>query len=213
MTVPALIATGAVPRFLDSIRKTGVPPKVDTSYLKGIGFMNNNDRALIPLFKSLGFLDAGGKPTDKFRAYRAAGPEDAKKVLGTAIKACYAGLFEIYPDAYRKDDEALMNWIRANTESGEATQTRALKTFKTLCESAIFDQSKESHIPVSPAAAPMPNGHIQEANLPSTIQQVAFRATPEVSINITLQIAASNDASIYDKFFAAMKRHLFPDES
>ena len=39
------------------------------------------------------------------------------------------------------------------------------------------------------------------------------QTAPNVTINITLQITATNDASIYDKFFASMKKYLFPDES
>ena len=140
MTVPALIATNAIPRFLDSIRKTAVPVKVDGNYLKSIGFKSGNDAALIPLFKALGFLDPSGKPTSAFREYRGSSDEEAKKVLGKAIKTCYSGLFSVYPDAYRKDDEALTNWLRANTDKGEVTQTRALKTFKILRDAASFDE-------------------------------------------------------------------------
>lgn len=220
MAIPALIATNAIPRFLEAIPKTAVPTKIDGTYLKGLGFKNSNDAAVVPLFKSLGFLDSAGKPTDTFRSYRAAPSEDAKRILGAAIKVCYAGLFEIYPDAYRKDDEALSNWIRANTDKGEVTQARALKTFKALTELAAFDQSpvtlaENSVVTPVPNGAPHPtsNGALQGTDVPSAVHQVAARSTPEVSINITLQIAATNDASIYDKFFAAMKKHLFPDES
>lgn len=219
MAIPALIATNSIPRFLEAIRKAAVPVKVDINYLKGLGFKNSNDSAIPPLFKSLGFLDAAGKPTEIFRSYRAASSDEARRILGTAVKTCYSGLFDVYPDAYRKDDEALSNWIRANTEKGEVTQGRALKTFKALIESAAFDQD-----PAAPAEDPdsaitpndvshsTPNGSRQGV-APIAVQYATARSAPEVSINITLQIAATNDASIYDKFFAAMKRHLFPDES
>jgi hypothetical protein len=212
MTVPALIATGSIPRFLEAIRKTGVPQKVDSNHLKTLGFKNSNDAALVPLFKSLGFLDSSGKPTGVFMEYRAASADGAKSVLGMAIRTCYAGLFELYPDAYRKDDEALSNWMRANTDKGEATQARALKTFKTLRDSAAFDQAPlvSNDLPV--------NGDISNGATPtlvpsSPVQHLGTRTTPDVTINITLQIAPTNDASIYDKFFASMKKHLFADES
>jgi hypothetical protein len=53
----------------------------------------------------------------------------------------------------------------------------------------------------------------QSSNGSAQVQYVQRQATPEVTINITLQIAPTNDATIYDKFFASMKKHLFPDES
>ena len=124
MTVPALVAPNAIPRFLESIRKVGIPAKVDGNYLKSLGFKNSNDPALIPLFRSLGFLDSNGQPTDTYRRYRGDSVDDAKKVLGAAIKKCYPGLFEVYPDAYRRDDEALTNWMRDVTPSFRSTFRR-----------------------------------------------------------------------------------------
>ena len=141
MSVPAIISNNAIPRYLDVIRKSGIPQKVDGKYLKTLGFKNSNDGALIPLFKSLGFLDRNGQPTDRYREYRAGSSEEAARILAAGIRACYSGLFAVYPDAYRKDEEALANWMRANSDKGEATQTRALKTFRTLSESASFDDA------------------------------------------------------------------------
>jgi hypothetical protein len=212
MAVPALIATGSITRYLEAIRKAGVPQKVDANYLKTLGFKNSNDGALVPLFKSLGFLDSSGKPTSVFTDYRAADAEGAKSVLGMAIKTCYSGLFEVYPDAYRKDDEALSNWMRANTDKGEATQARALKTFKILRDAAVFDQA------APPLGAPVvsginSNGAAGGSAPVGPVQHMGTRTMPDVTINITLQVAATNDASIYDQFFSSMKKYLFADES
>jgi Family of unknown function (DUF5343) len=215
MVIPAIIATNAIPRYLDSIRKTAVPQaKVDATYLKSIGFKNSNDAALVALFKSLGFLDASGRPTNTYREYRGSSEEDAKRVLGDAIKKCYSGLFALYPDAYRKDDEALTNWMRANTDKGEATQTRALKTFKTLRDLASFDDGSTTPGETSAVNATTSNGASQVTGSPASPVQRSFTRTgPDITINITLQIAATEDASIYDKFFSSMKKNLFPDES
>ncbi|HEU5159785.1 MAG TPA: DUF5343 domain-containing protein [Streptosporangiaceae bacterium] len=211
MAIPAVIATNAIPRFLESIPKVGVPEKVDGNYLKSLGFKNSNDMALVPLFKSLGFLDSGGKPTSIYRDYRAADAEEAKRILGTAIRTFYSGLFMTYPDAHRKDDEALANWMRANTDKGAATQGRALRTFKVLRDSASFDEAPQAQLR-EPSNAVAPSNGAQGSASSARIHTHA-QATPEVTINITLQIAATDDASIYDKFFASMKKHLFSDES
>jgi len=91
------------------ISTAGVPAKVDTNYLKSVGLKSGNDAALVKIFKSLGFLDGSGVPTDKWRSYKDS--TKSKKVLGEAIKTTYSGVFSIYPDANRKDDEAIRNWI------------------------------------------------------------------------------------------------------
>jgi hypothetical protein len=213
MTVPALVAPNAIPRFLESIRKVGIPAKVDGNYLKSLGFKNSNDPALIPLFRSLGFLDSNGQPTDTYRRYRGDSVDDAKKVLGAAIKKCYPGLFEVYPDAYRRDDEALTNWMRANTDKGEATQARALKTFKILRDAASFDEAQPTFADAQLAKSVIPDYTVQSADVSNRVQHLRTQKMPDVTINITLQIEATKDASIYDNFFSSMKRNLFPDES
>jgi len=210
VTVPAIIAINAIPRFLESIRKAGVPEKVDRGYLKSLGFKNSNDAALVPLFKSLGFLDSGGKPTKVYREYRAARTEGAKEILGAVVRSAYSGLFAMYPDAHRKDDEALANWMRANTDKGESTQTRALKTFKALRDSASFDESVSEQLRESTVEDALPTMAKSDG---TTHVRSHVQSMPDVTINITLQIAATDDAAIYDKFFASMKKHLFPDES
>jgi Family of unknown function (DUF5343) len=213
MTVPAMIATGAIPRFLDSIKKSGIPTKVDNAYLKAVGFKNSNDMALVPLFKQLGFLDSSGQPTDSYREYRAAPADDARKVLGTAVMTCYSGLFEVYPDAYRKDDEALTNWIRAHTEKGEATQARALKTFKALRDASTFETESSDLPEPSHASDGTQNDTTPRINHTDPARHIGLQTGPNITINITLQIQATDDASIYDKFFASMQKHLFTNES
>ncbi len=92
--------TNTIPRFLTLIQSAGVPPKVSQDYLKSVGFKSSNDRYLIPIMKTLGFLDTSGVPTDRWRAYRDKGR--AKGVLAAAITEAYGSLFETYPDAYRR---------------------------------------------------------------------------------------------------------------
>jgi hypothetical protein len=211
--VPALIKVSIISKYLESIPNVSIPDKVDGNYLKGLGFKDNNDRAVIPLFKALGFLDSAGKPTEVYRSYRGASTDEAKKVLGGAVKKTYSGLFQIYSDAYRKDDEALANWIRANTEGGADTQRRALNTFKKLRDAATFDETPVPAVDVPPVNLADNGSASQGDNGSGQVHNLRTKTTPGVTINVTLQIAATNDAEIYDQFFASMKKHLFPDGS
>jgi hypothetical protein len=203
----------AIPRFLQVVRSAGVPAKIDSNYLKTVGLKNTNDKQLVPAFKTLGFLDSSGRPTETYRKYKQASNDGAAQVLGSAVKTAYAGLFSLYPDAHRRDDEAISNWIRGNSDASDKTLARALSTFKVLRDAASFDDVAPLPVDV-PAPADTPNG--STANQPSGVpavqaHHVQTRTGPDVTININLQIAATNDATIYDQFFAAMKKHLFPD--
>src|SRR5439155_1978904 len=105
-----LIKPSAIKEFLEKIHETGVPAKVSQDYLVSIGFKSKNDRPLIALFKSLGFLDQSGAPTDLYRKYRE--KKQAPKVLAMAIMTTYSDLYATYPDAHRKDSEALADYFR-----------------------------------------------------------------------------------------------------
>jgi hypothetical protein len=210
--IPAMISPNAIPRFLEHIRRSALPQKIDRSYLQSASFRSSNDTAVIGVLKTIGFLDSDGKPTQLYRDYKGVPPERAKVILGSAVKAAYTSLFNLYPDADRKDDEAIINWIRANSDRGEVTYTRALNTFKVLRDAATFDDTQPTSTETPPVKEPLVNTK-QDDKPPARERHIKTRTSPDVTINITLQIEATSDASIYDAFFASMKRHLFPDES
>lgn len=139
--IPYLTKTSAVKDFLKKIQETGEPSKVTIAYLKTIGFTSSNDQPLLPVFKFLGFLDSSGAPTDLYRKYR--NKKEAPKVLGRAVSSAYSGLYATYPDAHKRDAEALANYFRESTGLGERAVSAIVNTFKTLSESADFEGLEE----------------------------------------------------------------------
>lgn len=200
-TIPILQSTKALERFLAHIHDASIPPKISIAYLKSVGFKSGNDGALIPTFKALGFIDGAGIPTETWKQYR--DKTMASKVLGQAIKECYSGLFEIYPDANRKDNEAIANWIRTATGFAGVTVDRAVRTYKALVGHAEFTDE------------PLPATTKIEPTVPTVTPQqtVVMPSTggPSVNINVELHLPASNDPKIYENFFKAMKEYLLED--
>lgn len=185
--------------FFDHIQKTGVPPKVTYKYLESGGFKSKNDRYLVGILKFVDFLDSTGKPTETWHAYRH--KEAAPGVMAKAIRAAYSDLFNTYPDAYRKDNEALRNYFSTQTVVAESTLGLIVRTFTVLCELADFE-GLAADVLAAPRTAPAP-----ELVGPSP---TALRALPGMTVNINIQLAlpATEDASIYEKLFAALKKHL-----
>jgi len=107
---PYVQNTGRLKQFFSHIQSSAVPQKVTIKYLESVGFKSKNDRRIIPLLKFLQFIDSSQVPTELWRKYR--DTKIAPNVLAQAIKKAYSKLFEIYPNAYRKDDEALRNFLR-----------------------------------------------------------------------------------------------------
>jgi hypothetical protein len=177
----------------------GVPGKVTQEYLQSVGFKSKNDRYLLPILKALKFLDPGGIPTDRWRAYR--DKQKAKGVLAAAITETYSGLFETYPDAYRRDNEALRNYFSTHSGSlNESTLQLVVRTFKVLCGEADFES----------AAAGEEVLEREEVKDQSTSKRVRRESVEggglTININIQLQLPATDDASVYEKLFEAMNK-------
>lgn len=182
--------------FFLHIQRAGIPPKVTFKYLQQVGFKSSWDRRIIKILKFIGFINSSGVPNTRWKNYR--DKSKAKKVLAVAVKEAYIDLFSTFPDAYRKDDEALQNYFSAHTNLGGRALRAVVDTFKTLCELSDFEV---------PLKVPT------EKEIPEEPEKRKKRVDREfaLNINIQLQLPATEDASIYDKLFAALKKHLFPD--
>lgn len=204
--LPYVLNTGTLSKLFSTIQTTGAPAKVTGKYLESIGFKSKNDRYLVPFLKDLGFVQSDGTPTDRWRSYRHTG--ESKAVMAEAVRGAWGGLFDLFPDAPRRDDEAIRNWMRTRSpQASPVTVDRSLKSFR-----AVADLAEFSGQPVAEAPVQQPAEAAVAATVPG-LPSMPRLATPEVVINIQLQVPATNDPDTYDRFFAAMRKHLFPSDS
>ena len=192
--------------FLAYIQNEGEPNKVSQAFLPSIGFKSSNDRKLTPIFRFLGFIGSDGVPTQIWRAYR--DKKKAPKVLADAIRTAYSDLFSIYPDAHRKDKEALRNYFASKTKVGARALDAIVGTFTELCAKADFDSgSKDFSDPVreqtdSDIAIPT------SESVPSVTTTAQTSSGVTININIEIAVPDSDKADTYDKFFAALNKHV-----
>lgn len=190
----------SVAAFLEKMQTVGVPKKVTYKYIKSIGFKSKNDRAVVSILKALGFLDPSGVPTDRWRDYR--DKRRAPAVLAQGIREAYSGLFAVYDDAYRKDDEALTDFFKPRSDVAESTVNLMVRTFKTLCQVADFEAAPEEVVPTEKVSVPAESGE------PAT----SVRREINVTLNIQLALPATKDSGIYDSLFESLKKHLLSSE-
>jgi hypothetical protein len=202
---PYVVTIDKFKEFMSGLHQKGVPTRADRVWLKSLGYGSSNHAAFLSVLKFVGLLDAGGRPTADYAPVIRGG--NRARFAGL-LRASYAPLFSVYPDAHRKDKEALRTFFRANTSSGEQVVTATTNVFQTLCGLADFEAEPE---PVSAGAAHA----IEEASRgareqPSVTTVQRATGTPGLTININLQIElpATTEADVYDKLFAAMARHL-----
>lgn len=196
---PYTTVPGKLKDLLKKIPTLGKPEKVTVAWLKKAGWTSSNDATMIPVLRFVGLLGQDGRPTILWDDVRVQ-DTDAKVRVANGIREAYADLFSLYPDAQRKDGEALRNFFRANTTAGEQAQTKMVQTFQTLAEVGDFDSVGE---PASSGAKQTPR---------ETKQTPAKKEVPQtgiaLNVNIQLQLPATADGEVYEKLFAAMRRHL-----
>lgn len=124
--------------------------------------------------------------------------------MAQALREAYRNLFETFPDAYRKDEEALQNFFSTHTSVGAKAVGSMIRTFKALIELADFNSeipdSEEEIEPEKTSATPVKKS-VAKVHKPASDGLV-------INVNIQLQIPPTEDASIYDKFFESMRKHI-----
>jgi hypothetical protein len=194
-------------RFLDHVQKAGIPEKVTLQYLKQVGFKSSNDRYILGVLKFLGFVDSAGVPTKTWTDYR--NREAARAVLAAAMRTGYADLFRTYPDAHRKDSEALRNYFSAHTKVAESTLGLIVSTFKALAALADFEAAVPAGGDSGEETSTVPKKRPSGTSRGEGDSRGSAPAASTININIQLQLPATEDSSIYEKLFAALKKHLF----
>lgn len=186
-----------VKQFFTAIQGLGTPPKVHNAYLPTIGFRSSNDRYLVGLSKSLGFVDTAGKPTQKWNDFK--DKTKAPKVMADAIKTAYVDLYNTYPEAEKTADDKLQDYFASTSGVAASVAKLMVQTFKNLCEFADFEAVAVTEPVVTPTAPPL-----------KEVAEITTGARPiTVNINIQLQLPATEDTTIYDSLFSALKKHLF----
>ena len=190
--------------MLEKLRQVGVPPKATIQWLKTIGFTSSNDTSLLGVLKAVGLVDGSNVPTGIWSSYRGV---HHKKVLGDAIRAGYAELFAVYPDAWQRSSSDLEHVFSTSSNAGQQVIAKTVGTFKALCENAEFGTVEQQPTPVV-QTGPMHTPVSQQLINP---MQAVAGTTPTPSIHIDIQIHISPEASTdqIDQVFKSMAKHLY----
>jgi hypothetical protein len=195
---------GKIKGILDKVRQVGVPPKATIQWLKVIGFTSSNDASILSVFKAVGLTDQSGVPTSTWTAYRGA---HHKRVLGDAIRAGYAELFAVYPDAWQRSNADLEHVFSTSSTAGKQVIQKTVGTFKALCECAEFGSPEVQASPMV-HTGPM---HLPAAGATSAPLHPSTPSGPSPSVHIDVQIHISPEASTdqIDQIFKSMAKHLY----
>lgn len=200
VSFPYTPVPGSLRKILAKIPSIGTPTRATQTWLAGIGFSGGNNRRNLAVMRQVGIISADGTPTDLWKAIRTRD----KPTFAEGIRKHYADLFSTYPDADRKDSEALVAYVRSVTDYGEKTQKLAVTTFKVFCEFGDFGSEASAKTKTDEQKKPEKE---KEKEKPEPARPAAA-APVGLTVNIQLQLPPSGDGEVYDKLFSAMAKHL-----
>lgn len=188
--------------FIRSLAGVGVPSSVDKNYLKQLGYKSSYDEKFLVAIKFIGLVEdkRGGAPTDRWSELRL----NLGKALAAGLRQGYAELFDFYPDAHVRDEEALANFFRAKTSGDSDAVSRMVNAFVAIRDLADFDDLSISDEELN-EGVDSGGGERNQSGRPFPDEKQPKHGV--VNVNIQLQLPSDATGEVYEKFFEAMKKH------
>ncbi|MCA9812154.1 MAG: DUF5343 domain-containing protein [Nitrosarchaeum sp.] len=197
VSFPYVASYKKIPEFFTTIQTAAVPDKVTTRVLANtFEFKGTNDRPLIGVLRSLGFIDENGVPTQIYSDYK--NPNESRKILGHSIKKCYETLFQKNEKFNELSDEQIKGHFASTTgkDSNNSTLDMMVKTFLQLKNIADFGEIVHpvEKLPIS-----------TNESLPSSDDK---KKDFVLSHTIVVNLPTTTDQKVYDVLFKSLKENL-----
>lgn len=189
--------------ILTAMKSAQAPEKFTIAFLESLEFKTTSDRLVIGVLKSLGFLDDGGRPTERY--FRYLDQTQSEKVMAEAIREAYDDLFRININAHQLSKQDVINKFKTLSQGklSEAVLDKLAMTFTALVKHADFSQ------PPAPAAA-APAGTTEDAAHETDVHAQSRKRLNLGGLvyNIQIVLPESRDPAVYDALFQSLRRHL-----
>ncbi|WP_445191951.1 DUF5343 domain-containing protein [Sphingomonas sp. Tas61C01] len=205
LTSSYVLGVSRFPDFFARIRDGQAPDQFTNQLLKDWGFSSSNDRAFIPLLKSLGFLSASGQPTQRYHDYR--DHSQSRKVLAESLREAYRDIFLITSSPKEGDRESVKGKFKSYHNASDNTAANMTATFYGLLKLADLSSAADARSDVK-------KGHEREEASPVIEAQSSEGANGSNKIgtsfhyNIQVHLPATKDVEVYNAIFKSLKEHL-----
>lgn len=194
--------------ILQSVQGAQAPKTFSTRFLASLGYSSTNDRLIIGVLKSLGFLSPEGTPTKRYYEYL--DQTQAPRVLAQGIREAYADLFQVNRKANEMSQTEIKNKLKTLTQGkySDVVLGKMASTFKALSQLADFTSTPEpTEVLTTPDERPAEGALPQSAVEPDVGQGTGISLGGLV-YNIQLVLPAERDQAVYDALFRSLKAHL-----
>lgn len=200
---PYMISNNKINPIIDAIHDAVKPPKFSHEFLKQIGFNSSNDRAVIPLFKRLGFLSENGVPTNYYDDLKDTTKREV--ALGSRIRELYSELYAINTKIHEADEETIKGAMSRVTGKDATSVARYYATFKALCGIAKFE-APQATATQDKEQEEAPNNEPQNGN--GGVVHTPVQNQARFHYNIQIHLPATTDISVYNAIFKSLKDNL-----
>lgn len=190
--------------ILTAIQGAQAPEKFTQAFLESLEFKSTNDRLIIGVLKSLGFIDDSGRPKDRY--FRFLDQTQSAKVLAEAIRDAYQDLFKVNTKANELSKQEVVNKFKTlgQGQISEAVLDKMAMTFTALVKQADFQST--------PVTTPLQQAPLDQQKT----EDLADKHAPShggiklggLVYNIQIVLPESRDPAVFDALFASLRRHL-----
>lgn len=198
-----LVTTKNLEALLNALKSAKAPERFNNKFLSQLDFTSSNDRLFIGVFKSLGFIDESGTPTQRY--FQFLDQTQAGRVLADALKEAYADLFAVNVKANEMTVEEVKNKFRTLTLGQKSDNVVGMmaNTFKALADQADWEAPAVATQPSASVAAPQP-----EPTSPVQEPPPLHGKSLSLHYDIQIHLPESRDPAVFDAIFQALRRHL-----
>jgi len=196
---PYVNAYGRIPEIFKEIKRASVPAKFTYDFLHtSLGLKSSSYRAMIPLLKRLGFLDAANVPTQFYKDYR----DDSLSatILGQRIRDAYSDLFAANEFAHKLSKKELTSKLKTvlGASDDDPNLPSVVGTFLELVKLADFDakDGKKS---------------IRTSEDEKKVEEKkTFRSETALGISYTinLNLPATTEIEVFNAIFKSLREHI-----
>ena len=208
MALPTSYMTGSftkIPQYFDTLLTARAPEKFTVKFFADLSFTSSNDRQFINVLKSIGFLDDGGTPTERY--YKFLDQSCSKKMVAEGVKEAYVDLFNLNVSANTMTQTEVEGKFKTLTNGSKAaaTITQMAKTFLALCSYADWSNNPTA---VEPATRIMHQEANESANTAAVPLKESTSSGFDLNYNIHIHLPATRDQAVYDALFASLAKHI-----
>jgi hypothetical protein len=201
---PYVNAYNGIPTLFQKIKTAAVPTKFTVDFLGTVlDLKSSSYRAMIPLLKRLGYIDAANVPTKAYKDFRE--PSASGTVMAEQLKEAYKSLFQANEYAWKLSKEELMAKLRSLTGAGEDDQNIApvAGTFIALSKLAKWEGGSSKKNVGSADTA-------DEARNENGTKKLDNLATGRLNLSYTinLNLPATTEIEVFNAIFKSLRENL-----